>query len=167
MNSQKNQVRLLSVILMQFTCTNSTTAQEATHRRHRWTMSVCESLSHVQLFATSWTVVCQAPLSMGFSRPEYWSGLPLPSPRDLPNPGIKPHTLQTDSLPSEPPGKPQCKRAPIKTRDTTAWMTFLITTALSMFSHAVLGTDASWLHRREPRQSHASFFPRLHPIHSF
>ena len=106
MNSQKNQVRLLSVILMQFTCTNSTTAQEATHRRHRWTMSVCESLSHVQLFATSWTVVCQAPLSMGFSRPEYWSGLPLPSPRDLPNPGIKPRSpaLQTDSLPSEPPG---------------------------------------------------------------
>ena len=50
----------------------------------------------------------QAPLSMGFSRREYWSGLPFPSPGDLPNPGIEPRSpaLQTDALPSEPPGKP-------------------------------------------------------------
>ena len=48
-----------------------------------------KSLSHVQLFATPWTVVYQAP-PMGFSRKEYWSGLPLPSPEDLPNPGIEP-----------------------------------------------------------------------------
>ena len=56
---------------------------------------------------TPWTVACQAPLSMGFSRQEYWSGLPCPSPGDLPNPGIKPRSsaLQVDSLPSEPPGK--------------------------------------------------------------
>ena len=47
-------------------------------------------LSHILLFATSWTVACQAPLSMGFSRQEYWSGLPFPPPRDLPNPGTKP-----------------------------------------------------------------------------
>ena len=49
----------------------------------------------------------QAPLSMGFSRPEYWSGLPFPSPGDLPSPGIEPRSpaLQADSLPSEPPGK--------------------------------------------------------------
>ena len=55
-----------------------------------------------------WTVVNQAPPSMGFSRQEYWSGLPLPSPGDLPDPGIEPGppTLQTDSLPSEPPGNP-------------------------------------------------------------
>ena len=55
-----------------------------------------------------WTVVCQAPLSMEFSRQEYWSGLPFPSTGDLPNPGIKPGSpaLQADSLPSEPPGKP-------------------------------------------------------------
>ena len=55
-----------------------------------------------------WTVGCQAPLSMGFSRQEYWSGLPFPSPGDLPDPGIKPKSpaLQADSLPSEPPGKP-------------------------------------------------------------
>ena len=53
-----------------------------------------------------WTVAWQAPPSMGFSRQEYWSGLPFPSPGDLPNPGIKPRSpeLQADSLPSEPPG---------------------------------------------------------------
>ena len=49
-----------------------------------------ESLSHVQLFATPWTVAHQAPLSMGFSRQEYWSGLPFPPPGDLPDPGIEP-----------------------------------------------------------------------------
>ena len=53
--------------------------------------------------ATPRTVACQAPLSMGFSRQEYWSGLPLPSPGDLPDPGIEPGSpaLQTDSLPNE------------------------------------------------------------------
>ena len=49
-----------------------------------------KSLSQVQFFATTWTVAYQDPPSMGFSRQEYWSGLPLPSPGDLPNPGIKP-----------------------------------------------------------------------------
>ena len=63
--------------------------------------------SRVRLFATPWTVARQAPLSMGFSRQEYWSGLPCPPPGDLPNPGIKPASLvlQADSLPTEPPGK--------------------------------------------------------------
>ena len=67
-----------------------------------------KSLSHVQLFATPWTVAYQAPVSMGFSRQEYWSGLPFPSPGDLPDPGIKPGSpaLQADTLTSEPPGKP-------------------------------------------------------------
>ena len=56
-------------------------------------------LSHVQLFAIPWTVACQDCPSMGFSRQEYWSGLPFPSPGDLPNPGIEPGspTLQADS----------------------------------------------------------------------
>ena len=49
-----------------------------------------KSLSRVRLFVTPWTVAYQAPLSMGFSRQQYWSGLPLPSPRDLPNPEIEP-----------------------------------------------------------------------------
>ena len=55
--------------------------------------------------AILWTVALQAPLSMGFSRQEYWSGLPFPSPGDLPDPGIRLRSpaLQVDSLPSEPP----------------------------------------------------------------
>ena len=66
-----------------------------------------KSLSHLQLFATPWTAAYQAPPSMGFSRQEYWSGLPFPSPGDLPDPGIEPRspTLQADALTSEPPGK--------------------------------------------------------------
>ena len=66
-----------------------------------------KSLSHVRLFATPWTVTYQALPSMGFSRQEYWSGLPFPSPGDLPDPGIEPRSaaLQADTLTSEPPGK--------------------------------------------------------------
>ena len=62
-----------------------------------------KSLSHVQLFATPWTVAYQAPQSMEFSRQEYWSGSPFPSPGDLPNPGIEPRSsaLQADALLSE------------------------------------------------------------------
>ena len=51
-----------------------------------------QSLSHVRLFPTPWTVAYSAPPSMGFSRQEYWSGLPFPSPEDLPNPGIEPES---------------------------------------------------------------------------
>ena len=67
-----------------------------------------ESLSRVQLFVTPWTVAYKASLSMEFSRQAYWSGLPFPSPGDLPDPGIEPGSpaLQADTLPSEPPGKP-------------------------------------------------------------
>ena len=59
-------------------------------------------------FATPWTVAHEAHPSMGISRQEYWSGLPFPSPGDLPDPGIKSGSpaLQADSLPSEPPGQP-------------------------------------------------------------
>ena len=58
-------------------------------------------------FVTPWTVARQAPLSKGFSREEYWSGLPFPSSRDLPDPGIEPESpaLQADSLPPESPGE--------------------------------------------------------------
>ena len=68
-------------------------------------------LSRVQLFATLWTVALQVPLSMGFPREEYWSGLPFPPPEDLPDPGIKSASpvspaLQVDSFPAEPSGKP-------------------------------------------------------------
>ena len=68
--------------------------------------------SYVQLFATLWTVTLQAPLSMGFSRQEYWSGLPCTFPGNLCDPGIEPVSpespaLQAYSLPIEPPGKPK------------------------------------------------------------
>ena len=64
-------------------------------------------LSRVQLFVTPWTVAHQSPPSMEFSRQEYWSGLPFPSPGVLPDPEIEPRspTLQADALPSKPPGK--------------------------------------------------------------
>ena len=61
--------------------------------------SVC--LSHicsVRLFVNPWTAACQGPLSMGFSRQEYWSGLPCPHPRDLPDPGIEPVSLTSPAL---------------------------------------------------------------------
>ena len=74
----------------------------------QWKKVKVKSLSHVQLFATPWTVALQAPPSMGFSREGYWSGLPFPSPRDLSDPGIErgSSSLQADSLPAEPPRKP-------------------------------------------------------------
>ena len=67
---------------------------------------VLSCFSHIRLCTTVWTVARQAPLSMGFSRQEYWSGLPCPPPGDLPNPGKEPRslTLQVDSLLTEPPG---------------------------------------------------------------
>ena len=75
----------------------------------QWILPV--NFSHVWLFATPWTLAHQAPLSLEFSRQEYWSGLPFPSPEDLPDPGIEPGApvLQVDSLPSEPLGKPPGK----------------------------------------------------------
>ena len=73
-------------------------------------MHVCvlSCFSHVQLFVTQWTIACQTPLSMGFSRQEYWSGLPFPPPGDLPNPGIEPVSpaLEGGFFSTEPPGKP-------------------------------------------------------------
>ena len=66
--------------------------------------SEVKSLSRVRLFVTLWTEALQAPPSMGFSRQEYWSGLPFPSPGDLPDPGIEPRSpaLQADTFTSEP-----------------------------------------------------------------
>ena len=75
-----------------------------------WLCAVLGRFSCLQLFATLWTVARQAPLSMGFCRQEYWSGLPCPPPGDLPEPGIKPVSLvslalQADSLATQPRGK--------------------------------------------------------------
>ena len=75
-------------------------------------MCVCVCVcvfSHVQFFVTPWAVACQTPLSMGFSRQEYWSGLPFPSPGDLPDARIKPVSpeLQADPLLLSHLGNPQ------------------------------------------------------------
>ena len=89
-------------------------------------MSVCELfvcvcvcvcvLNCVQLFATPWTVACQAPLSMGFPRQEYWSGLRFPPPRDLPNPGneLRSPALQADSLPLSHQGRSEPRVAAVE-----------------------------------------------------
>ena len=72
------------------------------------TVNMLFNLIPKKLGMTPWTVTYQAPPSMEFSRQEYWSGLPFPSPGDLPDPGIKPGSpaLEADALTSEPPGKP-------------------------------------------------------------
>ena len=72
-------------------------------------LHVLSHFSHVRLFVILWTVAQQDPLFMGFSRQEFWSGLPCPPPRDLPNPWIKPASpaLLADSLHLAPPGKPE------------------------------------------------------------
>ena len=91
---------------------------------------ICEKCRSVvsNFFATPWTVVCQAPLSMEFSRQEYWSGQPFPSPGDHPDPGIKPmsSTLQADSLLSVPPGKPIHEMGPCKSNYLQMWSSQII-----------------------------------------
>ena len=73
-----------------------------THKRNWLRLDLClcvlSHFSHVRLFSSLRTVACQAPLSMGFSRQEYWSGLPCPPPEDLPDPGIEPVSLTSPAL---------------------------------------------------------------------
>ena len=92
--------------LLTFPAAMSVLGLSVTFHQNQRELSLC--LSHVRLFATPWTVAHQAPPSMGFSRQEYWSGLPFPSPGDLPNPGIEPRSpaLWADTLTAELPGKP-------------------------------------------------------------
>ena len=84
------------------------------------------SLSHVRLIAIPWTAARQAPLSVEFSRQEYWSGLPFPSPGDLPDPGIKHRTLElwADSSSSEPLGKPKPPKPKNIDDHTTSYSTY-------------------------------------------
>ena len=70
----------------------------AAREAHMFSYCMLSLFSHVQLFVTSWTVARQAPLSMGFSRQEYWSGLPFPSPGDLPDPGVESLSLKSSAL---------------------------------------------------------------------
>ena len=95
--------------LLQYSCLKDSMDRGVWHFTvHSCTVKSLSRFSHVQLFVTPWTVARPSPLSMGLSRQESWSGLPYPSPRHLPDPGIEPGspTLQADSLPSEPPRKP-------------------------------------------------------------
>ena len=84
--------------------------QEQAEKQYMICMYACvlSCFSHIQLFVILWTVTHRALLSMGFPKQEYWSGLPFPSPRDLPDPGTKlgSPALQADSLPTESAGKP-------------------------------------------------------------
>ena len=87
---------------------------------------VLSRFSCVRLFATSWIVTQQDPLSMGFSCQEYWTGLLYPPPGDLPNPGIKLISLASpallaDSLPTEPAGKPISTLRPPKSVSISSW----------------------------------------------
>ena len=91
------------------------------HRTRAFVLSSvpAQSISSTQLFATPWTVACQAPLSTGFLRQEYWSSLLFPSPGDLPNPGIEPMSLTSPALAGgffapTSPGKPFVLRTTVK-----------------------------------------------------
>ena len=99
--------------LLEFHLEYAPTAMSKRYSDFLRVMLVCaQLLSHVHLFVTLWTVACQALLSIGFSRREYWSGLPFPSIRDLPDPGIEPAfpALVGRFFTTEPPGKPRTLR---------------------------------------------------------
>ena len=108
-------------------------------------MCVCCHFSYAWLFVTLWTVACQAPLSMGFSKQEYWSGLPYPPPGDLPDLGMEPATpaspaLQADSFPTEPPGKPykEYMRVLIESTQPGTWRTVCIKYMLVITCNIIL-----------------------------
>ena len=93
---------------------DSTVLRKMAHQWRSWAKKKkVKSLSHVWLFAAPWTVACLAPLYLGFSRQEHWSGLSCPPPGNLLNPGVEPRSpaLQADFLPSEPQVKPLHKLA--------------------------------------------------------
>ena len=94
-------------------------------QKGKW--SEVKSLSRVQLFATPWTVAQQASPSMGFSRQEYWNGLPFPSPGDLPDPGIEPRSpaWQADALTSEPCRKGRGNKQPLHQSERREWKGWL------------------------------------------
>jgi len=100
---EKNQINNLTLHLKQL----DKEEMENPRVSRRKERKKVKSLTHFQLFVTPWTVVYQAPPSMEFSIQEYWSGLPFPSPENLPDPGIESGspTLQVDALPSQQPGR--------------------------------------------------------------
>ena len=109
----------------------------------------CLVLSHVWLLVAPWTTAGQAPLSMGFPKQEYWSGLPFPLPKDLPDPGIKPTSpvLAGGFFTTEPPGKPCSSQ--VSTDNEAKW-TWLVTLLLSQH---LLYLDQSFLSMSELNES--------------
>ena len=103
-------------------------------------------VSHVWLFATLWTVIDQVPLSMGFFRQEYWIGLPLPPPGDIPDPGIKPAylTLQSDSFPSKPSRKPPCNSTSKNNTHTQSYLKMMKILKIFRVRH----TNGQLMHER-------------------
>ena len=93
--------------IVAYLCMPQGEAQFFEHSEHLLTFVECVCVSHSVVFnsATLWTLARQVPLSMGFPRQEYWSGLSFPSPGDLPNTGIEARSLALQESPSEPPGK--------------------------------------------------------------
>ena len=120
-------------------------------------LTLAKSLSHVRLFVTPWTVARQAPLSMGFSRQEHWSGLPCPPPGDLPKPGTEPTSLsllhwQSGSLPLAPLG-------------STCYLPKLVTWArLHFIHHHLFQTSHS---AGQPHERHVPLEPSLAVSFSF
>ena len=93
------QTGLLGSVTRVYYCTTKHQAiYDIQRKRQNGSCTHAHSLSHVRLFATPWTIARQAPLSMGFSRQEYWSGLPFPTPGDLPNSGIEAASLESSAL---------------------------------------------------------------------
>ena len=101
---EKNQINNLTLHLKQL----DKEEMENPRVSRRKERKKVKSLTHFKIFVSPWTIVYQAPPSMECSIQEYWSGLPFPSPENLPDPGIEPGspTLQVDALLSVPPGKP-------------------------------------------------------------
>ena len=121
-------------------------------------------LSRVELFVTPWTVAYQAPPSMGFSRQEYWNGLPFPSPADLPDSGIEPGfpALEADALTSEPPGKTEDTVLSVIHKLTNGNKHLPSTTSTEwidkyeLFHHSPL--PLSWERPLSPLLSHSCYF---------
>ena len=125
--------------------------EEACNEVYAWASKTNRS-PHVWLFATLWTAAYQAPPSLGFSRQEYWSGLPFPSPGYLPDPRIEPGSpkLEADALTSEPPRKPPWLTASSK-RESSVWkpLEFNLTNILNEGESGLTLISAMWDHNRE------------------
>ena len=118
-----------------------------------------KSLNGVQLFEILWTVAYQAHSSMGFSRQEHWSGWSVPSPGDLPNPGIKQGSLalQADALPFEPPGKSWCTQSLVQSLN---WVVCCVIISFRLKGKKKTFSVTKMKECRERKKRCFSFLPR-------